>query len=113
MLLSICLLTRDAEKNLERALRSIADLGAEIIVADTGSTDGTVTAARALGAKDCTIAWQDDFGAAQNQVLARAIGDWVFWLNPDEELLPGQQDKLAALLARPDAFAYAVRVQEV
>ena len=37
MSLSVCLMTRDAEPNLERVLRSVALLGAEVIVADTGS----------------------------------------------------------------------------
>src|ERR1051325_276483 len=111
--LSICLITRDAEQKIQRVLGSIASLGAEVIVLDTGSTDQTVQAAQALGAKVRVIAWQEDFALAQNQALAQATGEWVFWLNPDEELLPGQKDNLAALLANPQALAYVVRVQEI
>src|SRR5262245_44800011 len=113
MSLSICLVTRDAERNIDRALRSVAPLRAEVVVADTGSTDGTVQVARSLGASVHAVSWQDDFAAAQNQALDRATGEWVFWLNPDEELLPPGPDRLAALLARPEALAYVVRVQEV
>ena len=51
--------------------------------------------------------------SAQNLALDRATGDWVLWLNPDEELLPAGLAQLPDLLARPDAFAYVVRVQEV
>jgi hypothetical protein len=110
--LSICLLTRDAEPKMERVLRSVASLGAEVLVGDTGSRDGTVQAAQALGAAVLAVPWQDDFGAAQNQVLDRATGEWVFWLNPDEEFLsPGRG--LLALLARPEALAYVLRVQAV
>src|SRR6516165_4074395 len=113
MSLSICLLTRDAEPRIGAALRSVADLGAEVIVADTGSTDGTVAAARAAGARVLTIAWHDDFAAAQNEALSQATGDWVLWLNPDEELSPNPPERLAALLARPEVLAYGVGVQEV
>jgi tetratricopeptide (TPR) repeat protein len=113
MSLSICLLTRDAEKNLERALRSLAPLQAEVIVADTGSRDGTVRAAQALGATVCVVPWDDDFAAAQNLALDRATGDWVLWINPDEELLPQGLEQLPALLARPEALAYVVRVQQL
>src|SRR5207248_1268926 len=69
--------------------------------------------ARALGAAVHEVPWQEDFAAAQNQALDRATGDWVFWLNPDEELLSPGQEQVAALLARPEALAYVVRVQEV
>jgi tetratricopeptide (TPR) repeat protein len=107
------LLTRDAESNLARALHSVAPLGAEVIVADTGSRDGTVQVARALGATVHVIPWQDDFGTAQNQALDLASGDWVLWLNPDEEWMSAAPELLADFLARPEALAYVVRVQEV
>jgi hypothetical protein len=84
-----------------------------VIVADTGSKDGTVPVARALGASVILIPWQDDFAAAQNHALERATGEWILWLNPDEELLSVARDQLAALLTRPEALAYVVRVQEV
>jgi hypothetical protein len=113
MSLSICLLTRDAEPRIGAALRSVADLGAEVIVADTGSTDGTVAAARAAGSRVLTVAWHDDFAAAQNEALSQATGDWVLCLNPDEELSPYPREQLVALLARPEVLAYGVRVQEV
>jgi len=113
MSLSICLITRDAAENMERVLRSVASLEAEVIVADTGSKDGTAAAAQALGANVCVLDWQDDFAAAQNQALERATGDWVLWLNPDEELISPKTEPFLALLARPEALAYVLRVQEV
>ena len=113
MSLSICMVTRDAEQSIGRLLRSVAPLRAEIVVADTGSRDGTVQVARSLGASVRGITWQDDFASAQNLALERATGDWVLWLNPDEEVLPAGLALLPDLLARPDAFAYVVRIQEV
>jgi hypothetical protein len=113
MSLSVCLLTRDAEQHLERVLGSVAGLQAEVIVADTGSTDNMVQAARALGARVVQVEWHDDFGAAQNIALDHATGDWILWLNPDEELLPQGVEQLPRMLARPEALAYAVRVLEI
>src|SRR5207244_1794651 len=98
---------------LPRVLGSVADLGAEIIVGDTGSTDATVAVAQKLGAKVSVLAWHDDFGDAQNQTLAQATGEWVFWLNPDEEFVSPGRQALETLLARPDARADGVRVQEI
>jgi len=113
MLLSFCLITRNAEHQVERALRSLSGLSAEVIVADTGSTDQTVALAQALGAKTGVVAWHDDFAAAQNEALAQAMGEWVFWLNPDEELLPHGIGDMPALLAQAGALAYAVRVEQL
>jgi Glycosyl transferase family 2/Tetratricopeptide repeat len=113
MSLSICLLTRDAMPQVERAIRSVAALGAQIVVGDTGSRDETVAAVKAMGAAVCVIPWQDDFAAAQNQVLDVATGDWVLWLNPNEELISVGPEPPAALMARPEALAYLIRVQEV
>lgn len=113
MSLSIGLVTRDAGKSIERALRSVLPLRAEVIVGDTGSKDETVPAARALGARVLDVPWRDDFSAAQNHVLDHATGDWVLWLNPDEELVNADPERVAALLARPDAFAYVVLMQEL
>jgi hypothetical protein len=113
MSLSICLITRDAEKSIERALRSVRPLQAEVLVGDTGSKDGTAAAARALGATVIDVPWRDDFAAAQNQVLDRAAGDWVLWLNPDEELVLNGADLVAPLLQVSDALAYNVRVEQL
>jgi hypothetical protein len=110
MSLTICLLTRNAEPHISDALRSVADLGAEVLVGDTGSTDCTVESARALGAKVSELAWHDDFAAAQNNLLDQAKGEWILWLNPDESVLPYPHGRLDGLLAQPNVLAYAVRI---
>lgn len=113
MHLTICILTRDAEDRIERAVRSVAGLGAEVLVGDTGSSDDTRTVAQAQGARVVAIDWQDDFAAAQNKLVAVAKGSWILWLNPDEELLAEGRGELPALLARADACGYLVRVEQV
>ncbi|MGL4555495.1 MAG: glycosyltransferase, partial [Gemmataceae bacterium] len=113
MSITVCLLARDAEPGVTRAVRSVAPLGAEVIVADTGSADGTVAAALLAGAVALDVGWADDFAAAQNAALGRASGDWVLWLNPDEEYLGPERRLLSALLADPSAQAYLVRVLAV
>lgn len=111
--LSVCLLVRDEESNLERALGSVAGLADEVVVVDTGSTDRTVAVAEALGARVEVIDWDDDFAAGRNRALELATGDWVLWLNPDEELLPESGPALRAALEADDVFAFAVRVRHV
>jgi tetratricopeptide (TPR) repeat protein len=112
MLLSVCLVTRNEEKKIERALRSVTPLADEVVVADTGSTDRTVAVAEGLGAKVFPFKWADDFSAASNFALDQARGEWVLWLNPDEEVLPVSREHVSALLNAKDVFAYSLRVRQ-
>jgi glycosyltransferase involved in cell wall biosynthesis len=112
MTLSVCFLARNEERNLPRALRSVAGLADEVLVGDAGSADRTARVAADLGARVVPVAWQDDFAGGRNVVLAAAAGDWVLWLNPDEELLPDGRGELPALLGRGDALAWSLRVQD-
>ena len=42
--------------------------------------------------------WVDDFAAARNAALARATGDYAFWLDADDVLDPPEREKLRELL---------------
>ncbi len=111
--LTACLLARDEERTIERAIRSVALVADEVIVADTGSTDRTASLAEGLGARVVEVGWDDDFAEGRNAALAEASGDWILWLNPDEELLAPEPLRLKALLAAgEDAFGYLALVQD-
>jgi len=85
-LLSVCMIVRDEESNLDRCLRSVRQIADEIIVVDTGSQDRTVEIARRFGAKVSHFEWCDDFAAARNAALAQATGQWILQMDADEEL---------------------------
>lgn len=112
MRLSVCLVTRNEEAKLPRVIGSVAGQADEVVVADTGSTDRTVAEAAELGARVYAFAWDDDFSAARNFAIEQASGDWILWLNPDEELLPDNRELIPDLLARDDVLAYFVRIEE-
>jgi GT2 family glycosyltransferase len=109
---SLTMIVRDEEANLPACLTSAAGLFDEIVVVDTGSTDRTVEIARSFGARVFDFVWVGDFAAARNAALARATGDYAFWLDADDVLDPPQRDKLQALLhglRHGDEAAYVVR----
>jgi tetratricopeptide (TPR) repeat protein len=111
--LSLCMIVRDEERNLPLCLEPLRSLVDEIVVVDTGSTDGTRDAAARLGAKVYDFKWIDDFSAARNESLRHATGDWVLWLDADDRLDSENQAVLAALRERIDherADLYAVQV---
>jgi glycosyltransferase involved in cell wall biosynthesis len=106
------MIVRDEQDNLPNCLRSAEGVFDEIIIVDTGSNDRTVEIARSFGARVFDFVWVDDFAAARNEALARATGDYAFWLDADDVIDPLQRDQLRALLGRlsgEDKAAYVVR----
>jgi glycosyltransferase involved in cell wall biosynthesis len=99
--LSVVLLVKNEEDRLPRALESVA-FADEIVVADTGSTDGTALVARLGGARMESIGWEG-FVASRNRALAEARHDWVLVLDADERVSPALQDEILAVLDKDDA----------
>ncbi len=97
---SLTMIVRDEERNLPHCLESVRGVFDEIVVLDTGSKDRTVEIARSFGARVFDFVWVDDFAAARNAALARATGDYAFWLDADDLIEPPERTKLEALLGR-------------
>ncbi len=74
--ISVCMIVRDEAADLPRCLASVEGVVDEIVVVDTGSTDGTPGIAAAAGARVQRIEWPSDFAAARNVSLAAASGDF-------------------------------------
>ncbi len=98
--LSLCLIAKDEATMLPDCLRSVSEVVDELIVVDTGSTDGTAELARQAGARVLEHPWQDDFAAARNASLAAATGAWVLVLDADERLAPGAGAALRQAIQR-------------
>lgn len=103
--ISLCMIVKNEEKTLPRCLESVRGVFDEIVVVDTGSTDGTVRAAEKYTGKLYDFAWCDDFSAARNFSFSKAGCDYVMWLDADDVLLPADRDKLIALKSSLDGSA--------
>jgi len=95
---SLTMIVRDEESNISRCLESVREVFDEIVVLDTGSKDRTIDIARSFGARVFDFVWVDDFAAARNAALARAKGDYAFWLDADDVIEPAERAKLERLL---------------
>ena len=101
---SVVIPAYNAEAYIGRALRSVLGQrrGAdEVIVVDDGSTDGTAAAVGAFG-ESVRYIRQEKSGAsaARNAGIAAASGEWIAFLDADDEWLPGRLERQLALLAR-------------
>ena len=72
--LSVLILARNEEKNIEDCIRSAAFAG-EVVVIDDFSTDRTAEIARGLGARVVQRALAGDWGAQQTFAVGQAACD--------------------------------------
>lgn len=107
MKITLCMIVRNEEAVLARCLRSVRELAPEIVIVDTGSTDGTARIAAEHGA---TVELFDfhrvDFAAARNRSLQLAENPWILVLDADELLYPGSAPLIQELIARNENAGY-------
>lgn len=108
--LSVIMIVKNEAHRLGRCLESVKDVAEEILVADTGSTDGTIELARGLGARVITIPWRNDFAEARNRTIAAASGDWLLHLDADEVLDPDGARRIRDLVDQDGVGADAIEV---
>ena len=111
--LSFCIIVKNESQNLIRCLNSVKDLVDEIIFIDTGSADNSIDIARSFGAKIFNFTWINDFSKAKNFALEKASGDWILFLDADEELSASSSQQLRPLIESGDADAYRLIVRNL
>src|ERR1700742_692036 len=92
------MIVRDEEEHLGRILSDLSSLCDEIIIVDTGSTDGTIAIAESFGAKVFHFDWVNDFAKARNFSLEQCTGEWIMWADADDRVVPEAQDAFRHIL---------------
>lgn len=104
MTLSVIVITKNEAHAIRACLESVrwAD---EIVVLDSGSTDGTVDICREFTPHVHTTDWPG-FGPQKNRALALATGGWVLSLDADERVPETLRAEIQAAMASAthDAF---------
>ena len=103
--LSVFIVVKNEVDKISKALDSIKDLADELIVIDTGSTDGTIPAANKWAVANGAVArlvvesvgsrFHDadgdfNFGAAKQHGIDIARCDWVMWIDANDYVENGK-----------------------
>ena len=104
--LSIGVIFKNEARCLERCLRALQPLRealpCELVMADTGSGDGSREIAGRYADVLFDFPWTDDFAAARNAVLDHSSGEWFLTVDADE-WLDGDISELLAFFRSKEA----------
>lgn len=93
---SATIVTLNEAGNIERAIRSLS-FADEVLIVDSGSTDGTQETAVRLGARVIEEPWRG-YAGQKNFAAAQATHDWILSLDADEEVTPALAGEIKAFL---------------
>ncbi|MEW6512814.1 MAG: glycosyltransferase family 2 protein [Pseudomonadota bacterium] len=97
--LSVCLLTFDSMRTLDACLRPLLELGDDLVVVDSGSTDGTLEYLASQGVHPLHRPY-DTHASQMNYAISQARHDWVLCLDSDEYLDAQTAASIRSLLLR-------------
>ena len=113
MNLSICIITKNEQENIERCLKSLMPYEMEIIVVDTGSTDNTKDIVQRYTDKVFDFEWCDDFAAAKNFAISKTSNDYIIMLDSDEYIDKLEESELIRTIGNNSDKAGRIQIKNV
>lgn len=111
MKLSAIVITKNEEKNIARALASLS-FADELIVVDAQSHDQTTKLASQFGARVFVRPWPG-YGAQKNFGARAARGEWLLFVDADEEVPPELAAEVKAATDNPTVDFYWLKIVTV
>lgn len=94
--------TKDSMRTIERSIRSVQPVARRIVVVDSGSSDGTQAACRALGAEVHDQPWLGYARQKQRAIDLAGGAAWILLLDSDEIATPELVGSIRDALQRDD-----------
>jgi FkbM family methyltransferase len=106
--LSVVVTCKNEARNIGGCIISARQVADEVLVADSGSTDGTLEIIRHLG---CRLIEREYItcGNFRNWAIPQAQHEWVFILDADERITPKLAAEIRAVLELPKHDGYWIK----
>ena len=105
--LTVIITCKNEREQIGACIGSVRELADEVLVADSGSTDGSLEIARSL---DCRVVEREfrSYGDFQNWAIPQASNRWVLVLDSDERVTPALAAEIRGVLAQPTHAGYSI-----
>lgn len=106
--LSVLILAKNEERNIEDCINSVK-FADEVLVIDDFSTDKTRELAEKLGARVVQRAMNGDWGGQQTYAIREAKHAWVLFLDADERISESLGQEIVAAVEKNEPAAYWIQ----
>jgi glycosyltransferase involved in cell wall biosynthesis len=103
--LTVIIPCKDERENIRACVTSAQRIADEVLVADSGSTDGTREIAQKLGCRIIEREYRTS-GDFKNWAIPQAAHEWVLILDADERVTPELAAEIRSVLAQPQHDGY-------
>lgn len=111
--LSVFIIAHNEADRIGRTIEAIRDLTDDLLVVDSGSTDGTVELAREFGARVVFRAWEG-YGPQKRFAEEQCRHNWLLNVDADEVVPPGLAAGIRRIFADgPVRDAYRLGIAEI
>ena len=112
--LSVFIIAQDEADRIGDAIRAVRDLSDDVVLVDSGSTDGTPAVAAGLGARVIHHPWPG-YGPQKRFAEEQCRHEWLLNLDADEVVPPELEREIRALFAagEPQSPAYRIEIAEI
>ena len=106
-MISVSIITKDEEANIQKCLESVkwAD---EIIIVDSGSTDQTLTICQSYNCKIIETEWLG-FGQTKQLGVHAATNDWILSIDADETVSNELKVQILASIKVAEFYAFNIK----
>lgn len=108
--LTVLIPCKDERRNILACIESVRPIADEILIADSGSTDGSLQMVRDAGG--CRIIEREYVNSAdfKNWAIPQAKHEWVLVVDADERVTPALAEEIKQLMSsEPDQDGYSLR----
>lgn len=110
-MISAVILTKDEETNIKRCLESVSWCDEKIVI-DDYSQDQTTKTAKSQGAKVYLRHLNDDFAGQRNYGLSCAKGEWVLFIDADEEVSENLAKEIKQIVGKREFSGFYIKRQD-
>ena len=110
-MISAVILAKNEEVNIKRVINSVKWCD-EVLIIDDGSIDKTVEIAKKMGTKIYPHLLNGDFAAQRNYGIEKARGEWVLFVDADEEVNINLAEEIRSAISKVEYDGYLIKRQD-